>query len=330
MLVASVLISCVRLLKPGLLKTGDPDRGVPNLTLSSALRLGFPVAFVHAMSMIAGNSAYLYLNVSFIQMIKAWTAGCVYFVGCLMGTQKWSLPVAKTIATITFGLSIASYGELEFNLTGFCLQVVSISLEGLRINLLEICLKSNGYKLNPLSSLQIFAPIMLAILVPCVALFDQSALSLDEISRIGGVAFVVNALCAFCLNLAVYLVIQTASGLLFALGGVLKDLLIIFGSAVFLGQVVTATQVFGYLIALAGLQAYGIVSKEPEIFEQSGVLPVLWHRFGALWAKATSDDGDQECGKGEDLEMTEDAKLCPTPQAKDVPAQSFGVAADDA
>merc|ERR1712070_800540 len=197
---------------------------------------GTPVAFFHATSMIAGNSAYLYLNVSFIQMIKAWTSGCVYLVGCLMGTQTWSLPVAKTIAVITLGLSIASYGELEFDMLGFCLQVISICLEGLRINLLEICLKSNGYKLNPLSSLQIFAPIMLGLLLPCVAIWDRSALSFEEISHIGGMAFVVNALCAFFLNMAVYLVIQTASGMVFVLGGVLKDLIIIFGSAIFMGQ----------------------------------------------------------------------------------------------
>merc|ERR1719253_1032681 len=153
-----------------------------------------------------------------------------------METQKWSHPVAKTILAITIGLSIASYGELEFNAWGFCLQVISISLEGLRINLLEICLKSNGYKLNPLSSLQIFAPIMLGIMLPCVAIWDRSALSMGEINQIGVPSFIVNALCAFFLNMAVYLVIQTASGLIFALGGVLKDLLIIFGSAVLLGQ----------------------------------------------------------------------------------------------
>merc|ERR1712216_607055 len=108
MLVGSVLILCIRLVKPDLLRTGDAKQGVPPLTFASALKLGTPVAIFHVTSMIAGNSAYLYLNVSFIQMIKAWTSGCVYLVGCVMQTQKWSTPIAKTIAMITFGLSIAS------------------------------------------------------------------------------------------------------------------------------------------------------------------------------------------------------------------------------
>merc|ERR1712093_286276 len=107
---------------------------------------------------------------------------------------------------------------------------------------------------------------------------------MEEIGRVGGATFVVNALCAFFLNMAVYLVIQTASGLVFALGGVLKDLIIIFGSATFLGQAVTGTQIFGYIIALSGLQAYGVVSKDADAFDQAGVMPLLRHRLEAwLW-----------------------------------------------
>jgi len=282
MLVGSVLTLAIRLVRPDLLHTGDPERGVPPLSLQRALSLGTPVAFFHATSMILGNSAYLHLSVSFIQMIKAWTSGCVYLVGCVVGTQRWSMPVAKTIATITFGLTIASYGELEFNMLGFCLQVISITLEGLRINLLEILLKSNGYKLNPLSSLQIFAPIMLGLLIPCVLIWDRSALSMEEVDHIGGTYFLLNALCAFFLNMAVYLVIQTASGLIFALGGVLKDLLIIFGSAIFFSQIITGLQLFGYVIALAGLQAYGVVSKDPAHFEEVGVMLGLWRHVSGF------------------------------------------------
>lgn len=273
------------------------------MTLERALKLGTPVAFFHATSMIAGNSAYLYLSVSFIQMIKAWTSGCVYLVGCVMGTQTWSPAVAQTIAAITIGLTIASFGELEFDMFGFCLQVVSICLEGLRINLLEICLKSNGYKLNPLSSLQIFAPLMLALLIPCVAIWDRDALSSNEILNIGGPTFIVNALCAFCLNMAVYLVIQTASGLIFALGGVLKDLIIIFGSAVFLGKVVTGLQVIGYVIALLGLQAYGQVSKDPAAFEEGGVLPVLWQRMSSWWSAAGTSSKARQTPPPSEIEL---------------------------
>jgi len=281
MLVGSFLTLAIRLVKPELLRTGDEARGVPALTLQRAVKLGTPIAVFHATSMIAGNTAYLFLSVSFIQMVKAWTSGVVYLAGCVMGTQTWSVPVAKTIGATTLGLTIATYGELDFNMFGFCLQVVSILLEGVRINLLELCLKSNGYKLNPLSSLQIFAPIMFCLLVPCVAVWDGDAVSVEAISQVGGPAFIVNGLCAFCLNLATYLVIQTASGLILALGGVLKDSMIIFGSAVFMGTSVTGTQIFGYLIALAGLQAYGQVSKDPAAFEDAGVMPVLWQRLQA-------------------------------------------------
>eukprot|EP00929_Paragymnodinium_shiwhaense_P063035 TRINITY_DN31521_c0_g1_i1.p1 TRINITY_DN31521_c0_g1~~TRINITY_DN31521_c0_g1_i1.p1 ORF type:complete len:367 (+),score=57.08 TRINITY_DN31521_c0_g1_i1:127-1227(+) len=278
MLVGSCLIFCVRLVKPGWVYTGDDEKGIPPLTQWTAFRLGLPVALVHCISMVFGNTAYLHLKVGFIQMIKAWTSGLVYLVGCGMGTQTYSTPVAKTILGITLGLTVASLGELEFNWTGFSLQVVSILLEGVRINLLEIYLKSKGYKLNPLSSLQIFAPIMLVCLIPLVLVLDMEALQLEKLEQVGQLTLVVNALCAFFLNLSVYLVIQVASGLMFALGGVFKDVLIICGSVIVFGSPLTVTQIIGYLFALASLQAYGQVSKEPAAYED-GVIPVLWKRL---------------------------------------------------
>jgi hypothetical protein len=221
-----------------------------------------------------------------------------------MATQKWSLAIAKTIIVITVGLSIASYGELEFNLRGFLYQVASLLLEGLRINSIEILMKSSGYKLNPLSSLQIFAPLMLAILAPCVALFDHDALSLKAIKQVGEIPFLANALCAFFLNISVYLVIQISSGLIFALGGVVKDLLIIFGSAVFFSTPVTGLQCLGYFIALCGLQAYGVVSKDTARCESQGIVPVLWEKVPSmpvLWEKVPSTDFNksEQSGNGE-------------------------------
>lgn len=131
-------------------------------------------------------------------------------------------------------------------------------------------------------------------------------------------SFIVNALCAFFLNMAVYLVIQTASGLIFALGGVLKDLIIIFGSAIFLGQVVTGTQVFGYLIALSGLQVYGIVSKDAVAFDQAGVLPLLRHRLDAwLWPNAWEELKGLDAESPGSIEMQEDVR-------REVSAQSLG------
>lgn len=59
-----------------------------------------------------------------------------------------------------------------------------------------------------------------------------------------------NAGCAFCLNIAVVFLIGCASSLVLTLSGVIKDILLVFGSVLLLGSTVTFTQLVGYGIAL--------------------------------------------------------------------------------
>ncbi|CAJ1343384.1 unnamed protein product, partial [Effrenium voratum] len=227
---STILVSLLGLIKPSLVSTGDEKEGRPSLTFLGALRIGFPVAAAQCVGLIAGNTAVMYISVSFCQMIKAWTPAMVYVVGCLVGTQKFSGAVAKTLATITAGLMITSVGELKFEWYGFAMQCTALLSEGLRINLLEMLLKSGGVKLNPLSSVMVFAPVASSILLIIGLLTDADAITLEVIHGIGEVALGVNALIAFLLNIAIYIAIQVASGLIYALAGIVKDISIIMGS----------------------------------------------------------------------------------------------------
>lgn len=296
MVVSCIFVGIIQLVKPGLLVTGNPDEGVPPLDVRRSVELGLPVALVAGLGLVTSNAAYMYLTISFIQMIKAWTSSCVYIMACLLGTQKWSVPVAKTLITITLGLTVASIGELKFNAFGFCIQVLSMLCEAARINQLEIRLKSNGYKLNPLSSTKIFAPLIMVVLGVCVLLMDRSALDADSIRAVGFGMFTFNGAVACMLNLSVFLVIQVANGLIYALSGVAKDLLIICGSALFRGDAITGLQVLGYSIAVLGVQAYAQVSKSPSDFE-AGVYPELARRLWACIRPAGSTAEDCETAK---------------------------------
>jgi len=284
MFACSLFILCLRLVRPDLLVTGDETAGVLPLTFQRAFRIGFPVAVAQVVGLIAGNTAVMYISVSFCQMIKAWTPACVFTIGCLVGTQQWSMPVAQTLAVITVGLMIASFGEVEFVWYGFLMQVLALLAEGMRINLLEIRLKSEGYKLNALTSLQVFAPIGAAILLPVALALDKDEMSWESVQEVGLPVFAANIFVAVALNIAIYLAIQTASGLTFTLAGIFKDIMIITGSILLLGTRVTLTQLGGYSLAMVGLQGYGIVSKAPTYFELTGLFVGLWKREEAAGA----------------------------------------------
>mmetsp|Transcript_21719 Transcript_21719/g.61596 ORF Transcript_21719/g.61596 Transcript_21719/m.61596 type:complete len:372 (-) Transcript_21719:98-1213(-) len=293
--VSCMLVATIQLVKPGLLKTGDEANDIPPLTLWRSVELGTPVALMAAIALVASNTAYLYLSVSFIQMVKAWTSSSVYLTGILLGTQKWSVPVAKTLGGITLGLMIASLGEVKFNAWGFSLQVVALLAEAARITMLEVRLKSQGYKLNPLSSMKVFAPLIMCTLAVLLLSTDREALNPDSLAAVGWEPFALNGLVACGLQLAVFLCIQLASGLVYALSGIVKDFLIIIGAAVFRGDRINTTQMVGYVIAVLGLQAYAAVSKAPEAFSK-GVVPELCRQLGELLGvlKVPAADGAKD------------------------------------
>jgi len=275
--VSVVLIIAVRAVRPSLFDTGDERQGVPPLTFGAALKLGLPVAVLQCVSLVCGNTAIMYLSLAFCQMIKALTPASVYATGYLCGTQQWSVPVVKCLSVITFGMMVTSLGEMNFHLLGFVVQVTALIAEGLRINILELRLKGKGYKLNALSSVAVFAPMVAAMLFISALLFDRSAFNAEAIGEVGIPIFGANAFMAFLLNVVIYLAIQCASGLVFSLAGVLKDFLIVAGSCIFQGSPITTTQLIGYSIAVAGLQAYGVVSRSPSDFE-NGVVSELFRR----------------------------------------------------
>jgi len=275
--VSTVCVLLVRCVKPSLVSTGDEAENRPPLTCFSALRLGFPIAAMQCLGLIAGNTAVMYLSVGFCQMIKAWTASAVYVVGCLNGLQQWSIPLAKTLLLITGGLMITSAGEVTFDLYGFLMQVTALFSEACRINLVETRLKSAGYKLNPLSSVMLTAPVASVLLLVAGLVTDAEAISLEVIQEIGEVKLLANGLVAFLLNVAIFLAIQVCSGLVYSLAGIVKDISIITGSVFILGSRVTTMQILGYSIALTGIQIYGVVSKEPGRF-QDGLLRGLYQR----------------------------------------------------
>jgi len=290
MVVSCMLVAVVQLVRPGLLSTGDEAKGIAPLTFRRSVELGVPVAVMAACGLVMTNAAYLYLTASFIQMMKAGTSASVYMVGCLLGTQTWSVPVAKTLAVITLGLIIATIEEVKFDARGFLLQLAALLSEAVRINLLEVRLKSAGYRLNPLSSMKIFAPLIMVILGSLMVVLDPAAMDVEAIRAIGYGTFALNGAVACCLNLSVFLAIQVASGLTFALAGILKDSMIILGAGIFKGEGLCTTQLVGYCMAVLGLQVYAAVSKAPADFE-AGVLPTLARRLRALVSRSSSDDG---------------------------------------
>merc|ERR1719487_1861316 len=99
-----------------------------------------PVAVLQSLTFVLGNTAYLYLSVSYIQMIKAAMPAMVFVISCFLKIESFS--VKETIFLLMIGAGVAgcSHGELLFNWIGFGFQMSSFICEAFRLILLKIML----------------------------------------------------------------------------------------------------------------------------------------------------------------------------------------------
>lgn len=220
------------------------------------LRAIVPIGLFFSLSLICGNLTYLYLSVSFIQMLKATMPVAVLLVSWALGTAQPNFKVLFNVSFIVIGVIIASFGEIDFVLIGFLYQCGGIVFEAIRLVMVQRLLSSAEFKMDPLVSLYYFAPVC-AIMNFFVALFwEIPGLTMADIYEVGISNLVANAGCAFLLNVSVVFLIGKTSGLVLTLCGVLKDILLVVASMVIWGTIITPLQIFGYGIALSGLVYY--------------------------------------------------------------------------
>ncbi|KAJ7100206.1 triose-phosphate transporter family-domain-containing protein [Mycena belliarum] len=209
-----------------------------------------PIALLFSGSLILSNSAYLYLSISYIQMLKAFNAVAVLLISWVFRIAEPNRKLALIVCTISFGVALTSSGESHFNLLGFLIQAAAVVFEASRLVMIEVLL--HGMKMDPLVSLHYYAPIC-ALINLFFLPFTEGLAPFYQLARIGPLVLLSNACVAFFLNVAAVFLVGVGSGLVLTLAGVLKDILLVTGSVLLFSAQVSPLQVFGYSIALAGL-----------------------------------------------------------------------------
>ncbi|KOM41980.1 hypothetical protein LR48_Vigan04g217800 [Vigna angularis] len=215
-----------------------------------------PIGALYSLSLWLSNSAYIYLSVSFIQMLKALMPVAVYSIGVLLRKESYKNDTMLNMLSISLGVGVAAYGEAHFDAWGVLLQLGAVAFEATRLVMIQILLTSKGISLNPITSLYYVAPCCLVFLsIPWIfveypVLRDTSTFQFDF------VVFGTNSFCAFALNLAVFLLVGKTSALTMNVAGVVKDWLLIAFSWSVIKDTVTPINLFGYGLAFLGVAYY--------------------------------------------------------------------------
>ncbi|CAL5397135.1 unnamed protein product [Camellia sinensis] len=215
-----------------------------------------PIGALYSFSLWFSNSAYIYLSVSFIQMLKALMPVAVYSIGVLLKKDNFKSDTMANMVSISIGVAIAAYGEARFDVWGVVLQLGAVAFEATRLVMIQILLTSKGISLNPITSLYYVAPCCLVFLfVPWIfvefpLLRETSSFHFDYL------IFGTNSVCAFALNLAVFLLVGKTSALTMNVAGVVKDWLLIAFSWSVIKDTVTPVNLVGYGVAFLGVAYY--------------------------------------------------------------------------
>lgn len=82
----------------------------------------------------------------------------VFILGVFAGLEVMSVKMLLIMSLISFGVLVASYGEIDINWIGVVYQMGGVVGEALRLVFMEIFVKRKGLKLNPISMMYYVSP----------------------------------------------------------------------------------------------------------------------------------------------------------------------------
>ena len=92
-----------------------------------------PIGLFMGGTLVAGNAAYLFLAVSFVQMLKAFSPAVTMVILIAAGMERATSKLVVALVVITVGTIISAWGEISFSWIGTALMVLSMLLEGFRL-----------------------------------------------------------------------------------------------------------------------------------------------------------------------------------------------------
>ena len=224
-----------------------------------------PIGMLSAATIGAGNSVYLYLSVSFTQMLKALTP--VYILLCLV-LFKVEIPkreIVFAVVVISVGTIIASLGELRFSWVGFIIQSLADLFEGSRLVLLQLIMTDNA--MTPMESIFFTSPATAIGQLILVLIYEREALLDSRNWAMAGqnwFLFLAGIVMGMAINFVGMFVIKHTSGLMLKLIGVVRNNCLVLVSVLLLGERTTFMQTAGYILSIAGFVWYAKLTSAAQ------------------------------------------------------------------
>lgn len=218
-----------------------------------------PIGALSAGTIVLGMASYLYLTVAFVQMLKAFTPVMTLTGLVLFGLTRPSMRVVVCVLVICLGTAIAGAGELNFSLVGMCCMLLAQACEALKLIFTQVVLQNLRFDL--VETLYYVTPTSAAFVFVFALLLEVPHMTADDVALAyaNSWPFLFSCAAGLSTNVINTFVIQFSNALVLKLVATARNALLVLVNAMLLGEVVTATQFFGYFISLGGFCAYNYV-----------------------------------------------------------------------
>jgi drug/metabolite transporter (DMT)-like permease len=236
------------------------------MTLAVWVRNIFPIGFFTAVTYAAGNELYLFMSVSFIQMMKSLSPIVVMCLLVMFKLDVITAPKLVGVGLMTFGMLVACYDEPTFSAVGIALMLFGETAEAMRMVFFQRLLGAQRFGL--VEGLFYTCPANFFFLCVGVALFEES--SLTEERYYGRVVnnpapYLLVSSLGFLVILTTLGVIQTCGSLTFKAAGQVRNIGIIVVSVALFGDAVSTRQAVGYAVNVVGFVAYQVVKTKEDL-----------------------------------------------------------------
>lgn len=180
-------------------------------------------------------------------------------------TPTWRL--VAIIGTMTLGVILMVFGEVEFKIGGFILVISAAFFSGFRWGLTQILLLRNPATSNPFSSIFYLSPVMfvtlLSLAIP-VEGFGPLREGLRALSDEWGVVttplFLLFPGCiAFLMTACEFALLQRTSVVTLSIAGIFKEVVTISAASLVFQDKLTSINVVGLLTTMAAIMAYNYI-----------------------------------------------------------------------
>lgn len=254
-----------------------------------------------------GNTSLKFISLTFYTMCKSSSLAFVLIFAFIFRLETPTWRLVAIIATMTLGVILMVFGEVEFMLGGFVLVISAAFFSGFRWSLTQILLLRNPATSNPFSSIFFLTPVMFLVLI-CLALPVEGFGNLiegfkalaDSWGAIMAPLFLLFPGClAFCMTASEFALLKRTSVVTLSIAGIFKEVVTITAATLVFHDTLTVVNLIGLLTTMAAIAAYNYIkisSMRQKARDEVHDRHVTEENFTIQSRSSTSSDGGQEAG----------------------------------